>query len=86
MKLKSKCFTFILILLILSTITAISASDNQTEINSDSGNYHSFQELNKTLSESGNEVNLEYDYKSDVNSSINIALNKNITIDENNHS
>ena len=79
MKLKSKCFTFILILLVLFTITSISASDNQTEIQTDSGNYKSFEDLNKTLSEGGSVVNLENDYRSDVNSSINIALDKNDT-------
>ena len=87
MKLKSKCFTFILILLVLFTITAISASDNQTEIQTDSGNYKSFEDLNKTLSEGGSVVNLENDYRSDVNSSIGITLDKNytFTINGNNH-
>lgn len=77
MNLKSKFLIFMLILCILSAISCVSAADdNLTETLSDDMQYHSFTELNESISQSDAELNLAYDYKYDNESGCAIHINK----------
>ena len=69
---------------VLFTVVGVSAEDNQTEIISQTHDYHSFTELNQSISQSTGELNLEYDYKYD---NVKIIINKSekFTINGNNH-
>ncbi|WP_458455044.1 C1 family peptidase [Methanobrevibacter sp.] len=65
MKIKSGFIAILIILCIFLTLTCVSANDNQTEILTDSGSYQSFSELNRSISESGDEINLTSNYMFD---------------------
>lgn len=84
MNFKSKFIIFLLILCIFSTLTCVSANDNQTEVLADNPDYHSFSDLNQSISESEDELELKYDYQYD---DFKIFLNKSneFTINGNNH-
>lgn len=84
MIMKSKLLICLIILFVLFSFTAVSASDNQSEVVHDSPDYHSFSELNQLISESEDEITLEYDYQCDGNE-INIDKDKEFTINGNNH-
>lgn len=64
---KSKSMIFLIILCVLFSITAVQASDNQTQVISDLPDYHPFSELNQLISESEGEITLEHDDKCDGN-------------------
>ena len=81
---KSKLLICLIILCVLFSLTAVSASDNQSEVISDSPDYHPFSELNQLISESEDEITLEYDYQCDGNE-ITVDKDRNFTINGNNH-
>lgn len=81
---KSKLLISLIILCVLFSLTTVSAADNQTEMLSESGDYHSFSELNQSISESNVEINLEHDYKYDCGV-INVSKENKFTINGNNH-
>ena len=81
---KSKSLICLIILCVLFSLTAVSASDNQSEVISDSQDYHTFSELNQLISESEGEITLEYDYKCDGNGVV-IEKDNEFTINGNNH-
>ena len=81
---KSKLRICLIILCVLFSLTAVSASDNQSEVISDSPDYHPFSELNQLISESEGEITLEYDYQCDGNI-INIRKYEEFTINGNDH-
>ena len=85
MNFKSKLFIFLIILSVMLSVACVSAADdNQTEILSGDSEYHSFDELNQSISESVNEVNLNYSYKYDEGE-IEIYKEGNFTINGNDH-
>ena len=81
---KSKSLICLIILCVLFSLTAVSASDNQSEVISDSQDYHSFSELNQLIAESEGDITLEYDYKCDGHEIV-IEKDKEFTINGNNH-
>ena len=83
---KSKFFIFLLILCILFTVTCVSAQNNQTEMLSDDAGYHSFNDLNRSISESKGVLNLVYDYRyGDNDTSIIVNKDEDFTINGNGH-
>lgn len=82
MRLNKKLVLFFIVCA-LFTISSVSAIDNQTSIIGES-DYHTFSELNQSIADSGDKLDLEYNYKYD-NTSININKNVEFTINGNNH-
>lgn len=84
---RSRYFVFALALCILFMMASVSAGDNQTEILSGDIDYHSFKELNETISQSREELNLTYDYKYDNVSGCPMIISKNceFTLNGNDH-
>lgn len=72
MRLNKKLVLFFIVCA-LFTISSVSAIDNQTPIIGES-DYHTFSELNQSIADSGDKLDLEYNYKYD-NTSININKN-----------
>ncbi len=85
-KLKWKFLIVLAALLIIFSSTCVSAEDNQTELISETQNYHSFAELNQSITNSGSEFTFEHDYKYE-GGEINITINKpgSFTMKGNNH-
>ena len=54
---KSSIILILIIFCALFMISGVSASDNET--------YHSFSELNQSITDSGSDLDLQYDYKFD---------------------
>ena len=81
---KSRLALCLIALCVLFSLAAVSAEDNQTEIISDSADYHPFSELNQSISESTNEINLEHDYTCD-NSTIRVNKENKFVINGNGH-
>ena len=81
---KSKLLICLIILCVLFSLTAVSASENQSEVISGSPDYHSFSELNQLISESDGVISLEHDYQCD-GSEIEIGKDKDFIINGNNH-
>lgn len=81
---KSKLLICLIILCVLFSLTAVSASENQSEVISCSPDYHPFSELNQLISESDGEISLEHDYQCDGNR-IEINKDKDFIINGNNH-
>ena len=85
-KLKWKFLVLLVALLFIFSSTCVSAEDNHTEMISETPNYHSFAELNQSITNSGSEFTFEHDYKYE-GGEINITINKpgSFTMNGNNH-
>ncbi|WP_458404218.1 lectin like domain-containing protein, partial [Methanobrevibacter sp.] len=83
MKFKNKLIIFLILICFLFAISSVSAGNETAEL-SDEGDYGSFYELNKSISESVGELNLEKDYRFNGGD---ISVNKSglFTINGNNH-
>ncbi len=81
-----KFLILLVVLFILFILTCVSAADNQTEIISETPNYHSFAELNQSITNSGSDFTFEHDYKYE-GGEVNITINKQgpFTMNGNNH-
>lgn len=65
MNFQSKLLVVMLFSCVLFTLTCVSATDNNTEMLSDDGDFHPFTELKQSISEAEGELNLTCDYKYD---------------------
>lgn len=72
---KSKLLISLIIICILFSTACVSAADNHNETVLETADYHSFAELNQTISKSGPELNLEHDYKYE-GGEVNITINR----------
>ncbi len=72
---------------VLFTLSAVSAADNQTDVISDEGDSHTFTDLKNDLNNSGDvfEVQHNYKYCDDDNFIGRIIIEKNMTINGNDH-
>ena len=84
MNFKSKFFILLVILSVIFTITCVSAEANQSEILCDDVDFHSFEELNQSISQSNGELNLTQDYKYD-SGEILIEKDDKFVLNGNNH-
>ena len=87
MRLKYNFIMLLIVICFLLSLAAVSAGDNQTDVISTEGDYHSFNELNESICKSETELNLTYDYKYDEDSGCSIKINKSeeFTINGNDH-
>lgn len=81
MKLKSKIYIFLVLMVFLFAIGSVCAEDNQTDIVMANEDTHSIEELNKKISNASSELNLECDYSGDGE----VEINKNFTLNGNGH-